>query len=64
MTDANNNTELFISLGKCIVYLRKNKGLTATQTTLVKYIDTGKPYHGYIFLATRSLRAICLIFNK
>ena len=49
MIDANNNTELFNSLGKCIVYLRKNKGLTATQTTLVKYIDTGKIYHGYIF---------------
>jgi hypothetical protein len=36
-----NNTELFVSLGKCIEYLR-NKGLPATQKTLVKYINTLK----------------------
>ena len=39
---------LFFSIGKCVEHLR-SKGLTATQTTLVKYIDTGKSYHGYIF---------------
>jgi hypothetical protein len=39
---------LFFSLGKCVEHLR-SKGLSATQTTLVKYIDTGKSYHGYIF---------------
>ena len=48
LIDANNNTKLFFSLGKCIKYLRK-KGLSATQTTLVKYINTGKVYHGYIY---------------
>ena len=39
---------LFFSIGKCVEYL-KNKGHTATHTTLVKYIETGKSYHGYIF---------------
>ena len=39
---------LFFSIGKCVKHLR-GKGLTATQTTLVKYIDTGKSYNGYIF---------------
>jgi hypothetical protein len=39
---------LFFSIGKCVEYLR-GKGLPATQTTLVKYIDTGKSYYGYIF---------------
>ena len=42
------NSMLFFSIGKCVEHL-KSKGLTATQTTLVKYIDTGKSYHGYIF---------------
>lgn len=48
LVDVNNqnNTELFVSLGKCIEYLR-NKGLPATQKTLVKYIKTGQVYHGY-----------------
>lgn len=48
MTDANNKIKLLLNFGKCIVYLR-NKGLSATQTTLVKYKDTGETYHGYIF---------------
>ena len=39
---------LFFSIGKCVEHLR-NIGLPATQTTLVKYIGTGKSYHGYIF---------------
>jgi hypothetical protein len=43
-----NTTNLFFSIGKCISYLR-DKGLPATQTTLVKYIDTGKSYHGFYF---------------
>ena len=42
----NNNTELFFSLGKCVECLR-NKGLPANRKTLVKYINTGKAYHGY-----------------
>lgn len=41
-----NTTKLFFSIGKCISYLR-DKGLPATQTTLVKYIDNGKTYHGF-----------------
>jgi hypothetical protein len=49
MLDANNNhIKLFFSIGKCIEYL-KNKGFSATHTTLVKYIGTNKTYHGYIF---------------
>lgn len=43
-----NNNKLFISLGKCIKYLRENN-VSATQTTLVKYLDTNKAYHGFIF---------------
>ena len=39
---------LFFSIGKCVEYLR-GKGFSATQTTLVKYIDTGNSYYGYIF---------------
>jgi len=42
-----NNTYLFFSLNKCIDYL-KNKGLSANQTTLVKHINLGKAYHGYM----------------
>lgn len=49
LIDANTTNEvLFFSIGKCISYLR-DKGLPATQTTLVKYIDTGKIYHGFYF---------------
>nr|WLF85157.1 hypothetical protein [Amanita phalloides] len=39
---------LFFSIGKCVEYLR-SKDLPATQTTLVKYINTGNSYYGYIF---------------
>uniref|UniRef100_UPI00300259D1 GIY-YIG endonuclease n=1 Tax=Trametes meyenii TaxID=526243 RepID=UPI00300259D1 len=42
------NSMLFFSIGKCVEHLR-SKGLIATHTTLIKYIDTGKSYHGYIF---------------
>lgn len=48
LIDENNNSKLFFSIGKCIEYL-KNKGLSATHSTLVKYINTGKAYHGYIY---------------
>lgn len=49
LIDANNsnNRELFFSIGKCVNYLR-NKGLPANHTSLVKYINTDKAYHGYI----------------
>jgi len=48
LTDANNinNTRMLASLGKCIKYLRY-KGLPANETTLIKYINSGKNYHGY-----------------
>jgi len=42
-----NKIELFPSLGKCVEFF-KNKGLPTTQVTLVKRINTGKVYHGYI----------------
>ena len=35
------------SLGKCVEYLH-NKGLSASQVTLVKHIDLGKAYKGYL----------------
>ena len=49
LSDVNNtnNTIMLPSLGKCIEYL-KSKGLPANQKTLVKYIDSGKAYHGYL----------------
>lgn len=43
-----NQEMLFFSIGKCVEFL-KNKGISATQVSLVKYIGTGKSYHGYIF---------------
>lgn len=46
LVDDKNNTKLFLSLGKCIEFLR-NKGLPANQKTLVKRIDSGESYHGY-----------------
>lgn len=49
LTDVNNsnNTIMLSSLGKCVEYFQ-NKGLSAHQTTLVKYINSGKAYNGYI----------------
>lgn len=51
ITDINkgssNSTILLSSLGKCVEYFQ-NKGLSAHQTTLVKHINSGKVYHGYI----------------
>ena len=48
LTDANNKNDVIVlpSLGKCIEYL-KNKSLPANQITLIKYINSGKSYHGY-----------------
>lgn len=40
--------KLFFSIEKCVQYLR-SKGYPATHITLVKYIDTGISYYGYIF---------------
>ena len=48
LVDINNNkTEIFFSIGKCVEYLR-NKGLPANPKSLVKYINLGQVYHGYI----------------
>ena len=46
LVDDKNNTKLFLSLGKCLEFLR-NKGFPANQKTLVKRIDSGESYHGY-----------------
>ena len=49
LTDVNNreNTIVLPSLGKCVEYLH-NKGLSASQVTLVKQINLGKSYKGYL----------------
>ena len=49
MTDVNNleNTIVLPSLGKCVEYLQ-SKGLSASQVTLVKHINLGKAYNGYL----------------
>lgn len=49
LTDVNNleNTVVLPSLGKCVEYLH-NKGLPASQVTLVKHINLGKAYNGYL----------------
>lgn len=49
LVDINNskNSKLFLSIGKCIEYL-KSKGLPANHSTLVRYIKLGKAYHGYM----------------
>jgi hypothetical protein len=48
LTDVNNpdNTIILPSLGKCIEFF-KNKNLSTSQITLVKYINSGKAYKGY-----------------
>ena len=49
LTDVNNleNTTVLPSLGKCVEYLQ-NKGLSASQVTLVKHINSGTAYNGYL----------------
>jgi len=42
-----NNSITLSSLGKCVEYFQ-SKGLSAHQTTLVRQINSGKAYHGYI----------------
>ena len=42
-----NNIIMLASLAKCLEYL-KNKGISANQKTLIKYINAGKSYQGYI----------------
>ena len=48
LIDISTNEEIFCeSLGKCIMYI-KSKNIPASQTTLVKYLNTKIAYHGYI----------------
>lgn len=49
LTEINNleSTIVLPSLGKCVEYYRI-KGLSASQVTLVKHINLGKPYKGYL----------------
>ena len=48
--DPNNslNNKEFVSLGKCVEYLR-GLGFPVTQQTLTKYVNTGKLYKGFIY---------------
>jgi hypothetical protein len=46
--DENNNETLFFSVGKCVEFL-KTKGFSISHPTLVRYINSGKSFHGYIF---------------
>ncbi len=50
LIDPNNNlnNKEFLSLGKCVDYLR-GLGLPVTQQTLIKYVNTGKLYKRFIF---------------
>lgn len=42
------NIKILYGFKSCINYLRKEKGYPSTRETLIKYINSGKPYHGYI----------------
>jgi hypothetical protein len=42
------DVNIFYGIRSCINYLRKEKGFPSTRETLIKYINNGKPYHGYI----------------
>jgi len=43
-----NDVNIFYGIGSCINYLRKKKGFPSTRETLIKYINNGKPYYGFI----------------
>jgi hypothetical protein len=49
LIDVNNakNTVVLNSLGKCVEYLH-SKGLSASRVTLIKHINSGKAYNGYL----------------
>ena len=49
LIDVNNPENIIVlpSLGKCLEFLH-NKGLPGSQVTLVKYINLGKSYKGYL----------------
>ena len=44
----NFNNKKFVSLGQCVDYL-KGLGLSVSQKTLIKNVNTGKLYNGFIF---------------
>jgi hypothetical protein len=41
------DVKIFSGVRPCIRYLKDEKGLPATRETLLKYIMSGKEYHGY-----------------
>ena len=43
-----NNIKIFYGFRSCINYLSKEKGYSCTRETLIKYINNGKPYKGYV----------------
>lgn len=43
-----NNVKILYGFRSCINYLNKEKGYPSTRETLIKYINIGKPYNGYI----------------
>jgi hypothetical protein len=43
-----NDRKIFYGIRPCIKFLRFNKGFPCTKETLIKYIEKGKPYHGYL----------------
>jgi len=42
------NIKILYGFRSCINYLSKEKGYPSTRETLIKYINNGKPYKGYI----------------
>jgi hypothetical protein len=50
LTSINNpdDSKLLYGFRPCIRYLSKEKGYPSTRETLIKYINSGKPYYGYI----------------
>ena len=56
LIDIDSNKEIvFESLGKCIKFFL-DKGLPVSQQTLVKHLDTNRPYRGYICKTSRLRR--------
>lgn len=44
-----NNIKILYGFRPCINYLTKEKGYPSTRETLIKYINNGKPYKGYVW---------------
>lgn len=43
-----NNIKILYGFRSCINYLSKERGYPCTRETLIKYINNGKPYKGYV----------------